>query len=1007
LVSFDPKTRTFTNHGQLDMKEHYPRSLAVDDAGWVYCGIGVARGNLVAYNPATKERRQIPAEDGRQPGSGYVFRGTNGKAYGRAHSGGQKYELFEGKARPVEKLDVPRAAIKTGSQGTFLRNFPDGRRIVALNLEEKYVDVAEPDSGRIKRIVLDYKSEGPGILSAIAGPDGRIYGSTGLPLHFFAYDPDNDYLEDLGGVRHGAHFNALAVQGRRIVGAAYCGGYLSAYDMTKPWTNERGRIPNPEYFGKWARDLTRPAALLAHPDGQHVIMGGTPAYGYCGGGLLIYNLETDESTLLTHKELIPWHSTVALQALPNGDLVGGTTISAGTGGHTVATEGALYIMDWASKKIVFQTPVGNAKSVRDLAVGPDGLVYGFASSAIFFVFDPKKREIVHQENQAKYGAPAGGQAPRALALGPDGQFYALFTRGIVRITPATFAHELVAEPPVHINAGIAIRNGRMYFSSGSRLCSCKIGTPPEERAAARDFGWATLRSGPGVDRTVFALRVGDSPSAQGRNAQNSFVIDVAGKWIATGPEYCDVEPKPTESASETIDHNTVLVDGVGQTGGSRGRLIESFRSPHYAYVVGDATDSYPREKLSKFHRRVVHVKPDYFFVLDELASPAPATFEWLLHTDAAGRMTVADDCITVKKSGARLDAVVLEPAEAAIDLRPASGQHGLHCAVRNRGKTKQLAFLSFLYPRPTRVKAKGAIEMASVPVAETSGRHSKALAAFGTTGIFYRGKGKGDFITFDVPVATEGDYRILGTFFGSSYYGVVQLLIDGQKQGGPHDGYAKGVDLTENVDLGQAHLSKGRHRFRFEIVGQNPASKGFFAGIVSLRLAPVGAPDSSIQGGLPEGLTARRASGPGYVGAAVEDEQRLTALAFNLQGKEAPVRCNELRFAGDHAVVCVSAAGELQTFALHAGSSLDYNGKTIFRSRPSCSVSLGLTGQSAKGVIRAATAGEVEVHLPHLRSISVRSRAVDIGDCYDPDTGILKLRVRKGAQSFIAELDRP
>lgn len=1003
LISFDPKTRAFTNYGQLDLKEKYPRSLAVDDAGWVYCGIGVARGNLVAFNPATKERRQIPAEDGRQAGSGYVYRGTNGKAYGYAHGGGQRYELFDGKATPVEQFGAAKVPMKTGSQGTFLRSFPDGRRIVGLNLAEKWVEVTEPDSGKVKRIVLEYKSEGPGILSIIAGPDGRIHGSTGLPLHFFAYDPENDYLEDWGGVRHGAHFNALALQGHWLAGAAYCGGHLSAYDMTKPWTNERGRVPNPKYYGNWSRDLTRPAALLAHPDGEHVIMGGMPAYGHCGGGLLIYNLATEQSTLLTHKELIPWHSTFALRALPNGDLVGGTSISPGTGGHSVATEGALYVMDWASKKIVFQTPVGSAKSVRELAIGPDGLVYGFASNSIFFVFDPQKRETVHQEDLAEYGTPAGGQAPRVLALGPDRQFYALFSKGVIRIEPGTFKHELIAEPPVRINAGIAIRNGRIYFSSGSHLCSCKIGTPPEAPAETQDLAWATLRSGPGVDRTVFALRTGDSPVP----SQNSFVIDVAGKWLATDPQYRDVEWPTAESSPQTANYNTVLVDGIGPHGAGGGRLLESFHSPHYSYVVGDATDSYPSEKLSRFRRHVVHLKPDHFFVIDELASPEPTTFEWRLHTDSAARMTAASNCITVKKAGVRLDAVVLEPAEPAVDVELTSQADGSCCAVKNRDKAKELTFLSFLYPRASRARVKGAIELTSVPIAESSGQHTKVLGAFGASGVFYRGKAKGDFITFEVPVAAEDDYRVLGTFFGSSYYGVVQLSIDGRTQGAPYDGYAKGVALAENVDLGPAHLSKGRHRFRFEVVGQNPASKGFFAGIVSLRFARLDALEQVVDGGLPEGLSVESLRGSGYLGALVKEDGRTTRLILNLGGSDHEVQGDGLRFTGRHAAVRISEEGEVQTYVLHAGTRLTYEDQLLLESDRPCSVSLGLAGQSAKGVIKASEAGDARIHAPRLKTFCVRGRPVDLTDTYNREAEILTLRLRPGAQSVSGEMEQP
>ncbi len=56
LASFDPKTGQFNDYGHLYKQNwaEYPRSVAVDDAGWVYCGVGTAKADLVAFKPATR-----------------------------------------------------------------------------------------------------------------------------------------------------------------------------------------------------------------------------------------------------------------------------------------------------------------------------------------------------------------------------------------------------------------------------------------------------------------------------------------------------------------------------------------------------------------------------------------------------------------------------------------------------------------------------------------------------------------------------------------------------------------------------------------------------------------------------------------------------------------------------------------------------------------------------------------------------------------------------------------
>jgi streptogramin lyase len=198
------------------------------------------------------------------------------------------------------------------------------------------------------------------------------------------------------------------------------------------------------------------------------MMAGYAGYGLCGGGLGIYNLETQEATLVSHENLVPNQSTITLRALPDGNLVGGTSISAPGGGHTSAKEGVLYILDWPTRKVAFQTaPVPGASEVFAVEVGPDGLVYGLASGSKYFVFDPKIRKVVHTEDLSAYGA-----LPRhPLILGPDKNIYAIFTKAVVRLEPGTFKNTKLADAPMGITAGLALVKGRLYFSSGSHLWS--------------------------------------------------------------------------------------------------------------------------------------------------------------------------------------------------------------------------------------------------------------------------------------------------------------------------------------------------------------------------------------------------------------------------------------------------------------------------------------------------------------------------------------------------------
>ncbi len=619
LVSFNPETRELKDHGQMDKAEQYLNTLAVDSSGWVYGGIGTARCNIVACNPATDEMTQMIAEDQRVHGSGSVYPGQDGKVYGTAN--GRHYRLFEGKADPIEKADAA-AAKSVGNIGWGNTQFslPDGRRIAAYSMPDRYLKVYNPETKETKTITFDYKSIGASITSLAAGPDGNVHGSSCHPMHYFTYAPATDSITDHGGVPAigGGNFCAITSQGDFIIGAEYAGGRLWLCDPAKPWnptgdgvrfgmssekllaagemedgrvvhydpdntTQIRGNkigseahfkldaptdgnyyfyiipyecplyctaqflfdgkeigapymatsptyqvgkmqsfgpldlkagehrltvklvdsestfekyrtthlwfgiaalefgqaqldattigyVRNPRVLAQWSRDICRPRTALAHPDGKTVMMAGFAGYGLCGGGIGMYDLAANEELLLTaEKDLLPGHSTITLVALPNGDLVGGTSVGAPGGGHTTATEGEIYILDWETKKVTFRmAPVAGDGNIVSLAVGPKGLVYGMSAGAGFFVFDPDKREITYTDSLAAYGGPVR----HALHVGPDGKLYALMNKAIARIDLETFAHEKLTD--ASITAGGALLNGVLYWAADTRFWSYDV-----------------------------------------------------------------------------------------------------------------------------------------------------------------------------------------------------------------------------------------------------------------------------------------------------------------------------------------------------------------------------------------------------------------------------------------------------------------------------------------------------------------------------------------------------
>ena len=479
IISYDPKTKKLTDHGQINKETwpQYPGSIAVDSDGWVYIGIGNVLSQIMAYNPETKQKVPIVPQELRKKGPGSVFLAENGKVYGNAYGQGPWYILSRGKAMQTDAPTVAKAPIRAGSQIYVHGQLPDGRTIQKIDVPAKWVDIKNPKSGKVKRLKFDYESEGAELFSLTLGPDDQIYGSTGHPLRIYRFNPDKNAFSHNSLLNFMGHLNAMTVQHKLLYGVRYGDGAGTCYEYNprQPWADADPNNPNPRVVFSAGIGIVRPHVIYAYPDGIHLIMAGTPGYGYSGGGMIIHNLKTKESIELTHEDLILNQSTISLTSLPDGNLIGGTTIHPGTGGETLTKEAQLYMMDFKTHEITYkEVIVPGAITISDLLLSPQGLVFGIASGPVLFVFDPKTKTVVHSEKLDDCGAATGGQGPDTLLMAPDKNIYALFTQAIVKIDPITFNHTILAKPPEIISIGNVLYKHRLYYTSGSHIFSYEI-----------------------------------------------------------------------------------------------------------------------------------------------------------------------------------------------------------------------------------------------------------------------------------------------------------------------------------------------------------------------------------------------------------------------------------------------------------------------------------------------------------------------------------------------------
>ena len=474
---FDPASREFRDFGHVYKQNwrQYQRHVAADDAGWVYFAVGNTASQIVAFDPTSGVARPMLREEQRTKGCAYVYRDEDGKVYGTPAAGAEDgwYAFRAGEAKEVGRLERRREKpIITGTQGLFHRDFPDGKRLADCDLIERVLTIEDPGTGTTSRLPLDYTSEGAHVMGLAVAPDDTVCGGTTFPKRLFRYDPNADAWTNRANY---GQWNAVAPTTDRFFVGGYTGGFLLEWDPSRPWVaTEKGRPDaNPRFLTECKPTINRPHDLLVHPDGKTVVLAGTPDYGYTGGGLLFWDRQTGAGTLIEHEAILPEHSTMSLVALPGGKLLGGTTTSPGTGGEKKATEAALYVMDMASKEIEWSEVVfAGVQEYTDMCPGPDGLVLGIADRKRCFVFDPVRRRAVHEEDvEARLGLTPTQQGPRVFVSGPGDSIYMLFIRAVARVDLSTFAIDLLADSPVPVAAGGAFLDGRIYFASGSHVCS--------------------------------------------------------------------------------------------------------------------------------------------------------------------------------------------------------------------------------------------------------------------------------------------------------------------------------------------------------------------------------------------------------------------------------------------------------------------------------------------------------------------------------------------------------
>ena len=105
----------------------------------------------------------------------------------------------------------------------------------------------------------------------------------------------------------------------------------------------------------------------------------------------------------------------------------------------------------------------------------------------------------------------------------------------------------------------------------------------------------------------------------------------------------------------------------------------------------------------------------------------------------------------------------------------------------------------------------------------------------GGSQLWIHGTKAGDKVVLEFAVPTAGTYHLSTVLTKAADYGIAQIGVDGNTPV-TFDGYAAAGVSTENVDLGNAVLTAGKHQLSITVTGKNPAAIGYLVGVDLLDL---------------------------------------------------------------------------------------------------------------------------------------------------------------------------
>jgi len=449
LVSFDPATGQSEDLGRMHPTEMYARSVAAGADGLIYVAIGTQQGDLVAYDPKTREHHSVLPESLRakpQADTGAVSLGADGHVYGFFRD--KTLQLENGRAMLVNAASAPPPL-----------KLRDGRVVTAR--DRGSFTLQDPKTGESAHRKFKYAGAGDMIFVVGNGPGDCIYGSTAMPMEIFRYDPKAKSSEHLGGMPGGEVYSLLEREGKLYL-CYYGGAVMNLYDPAKPfWKFGTATDCNPISFGGVGDGHLRPRAMIYGPEGM-MYVGSEPPYGQLGGALGVWDPRQNK-TIENYRHIVTNQSIVSLAWEPKSGLIFGGSANVGGGGaRPVEKEAKFFAFDPKQKKKVFEAALVPGANKYPATFAVNGKVFTTAGDKMI-EFDPQAMKIL------KTIPLPGAQTEISLGQNRNGKLVGLTTKGIYVFDPEKSELVHTAAAPVPVNCGFALVDGAVYFGSKAEL----------------------------------------------------------------------------------------------------------------------------------------------------------------------------------------------------------------------------------------------------------------------------------------------------------------------------------------------------------------------------------------------------------------------------------------------------------------------------------------------------------------------------------------------------------